>query len=137
MNRASFLRFFTVAKALLNFYPYILCEVNSTLVCVNYLCLSPSEKHFLDYIIWCDQIWSIYFQRFDLLVRYFSNSKYFLSHQKWLILQNFSKTRKNSNEWKLHLLMNSITWVLLQSYRTLQNIIIYFGIISFYEQPKK
>ena len=137
MNRASFLRSFKVAKPLLNFYLYILCEVNSTLVCVNYLCPSPYEKCFLDYIISYDQIWSIYFQRFDLLVRYFSNFKYLLSHQKWLILQNFSKTRKNSKEWKSHLFMNSITWVLLQSYRTLQNIIIYFDIISFYEQPKK
>ena len=86
-----------MAKPLLNFYPYVLCEVNSTLVCVNYLCLSPSEKRFLDYIIWYDQIWSIYFQRFDLLVGYFFQFQIIFKSSKMV---NFIKPFKNEEELK-------------------------------------
>ena len=89
-------------------------------------------------MIWYYLIWSIYSQRDDLLVRYFFQFQIFFKPSKMVnFIKPKYKTRKNLKEWKSHLFINLVTWVLLHSYWTLQNIIFYFEITSFYKQPKK
>ena len=98
MNRASFFKFFKVAKPLLNFYHYILCEVNSTLLFsflfVLTLCLSlPLKKLFWTMSNDITRYYiSIYSQRGDLLVRYFVQFQIFFKSSKMVnLLKIFKK----------------------------------------------